>query len=76
MQKNTELILWVANKLEMLRKEAGYTSYENFAFDNDLPRVQYWRLEKGKADFRISSLKTVLEKLDIQLKDFFSDCPY
>ena len=35
----------IADRLRELRKEAGYTSYENFAYDNDIPRVQYGRME-------------------------------
>jgi len=72
-QDDRHVINWVAEKLVKLRRESGSTSYENFAFDNELPRVQYWRLEKGKSDFRISSLVKVLKAHDMNLKEFFSD---
>jgi len=43
-----------------MRKEAGYTSYENFAIDKGIPRMLYWRLEKG-TNFTITSLLRILD---------------
>lgn len=62
----------VANKLKKLRIEKGYTSYENFAFDNDLPRMQYWRMEKG-TNFTFANLVKILDIHEISLEDFFKD---
>ena len=73
MEDDRHVINWVADKLVKLRKESGATSYENFAFDHELPRVQYWRLEKGKSDFRITSLVKVLRAHEMDLKEFFDD---
>ena len=61
----------LANRLREVRKEKGYDNYEQFAFDNELPRAQYGRYEKGQ-DLRFSSLIKVLKALDISPKDFFS----
>lgn len=61
----------IGDRIRELRKKAGYTSYENFAFDNDIPRVQYGRLEKG-VNFRITSLMRVLEVHKMSLEDFFA----
>lgn len=63
--------LKIADRLKKLRISKGYTSYENFALDNDLPRMQYWRMEKG-ANFRIDSLLKILDVYTISLEDFFS----
>jgi hypothetical protein len=60
----------VADKLKKLRKDKGFTSYENFALDKDLPRVQYWRLEKG-ANFTFTTLLKVLDAHQITLEQFF-----
>lgn len=60
----------MCEKLKKIRIERGYTSYENFAWDNDLPRVQYWRLENG-VNFRMESLLRVLDVHKIKLEDFF-----
>jgi hypothetical protein len=63
-------ILKICKKLKEIRIDKGYTSYENFAWDNDLPRVQYWRLENG-VNFRMESLLRVLDVHKIKLEDFF-----
>ena len=63
-------ILQISKKLKKLRREKGYTSYETFAWDNDLPRVQYWRLEKGTY-FNIKSLFKVLDVHQMTLEEFF-----
>lgn len=61
----------LGNRLKEVRKEKGYANYEQFAFDNELPRAQYGRYEKGQ-DLRFSSLVKVLNAMDISLTDFFS----
>ena len=60
----------IGDKLRQLRTDAGYTSYENFAFDNEIPRVQYGRMEKG-VNFRIATLMRVLDVHDMTLEKFF-----
>jgi hypothetical protein len=60
----------VAKRLKELRIEAGYTSYESFANDHDLPRVQYWRMERG-TNFRFSSFLILLDKHKITMTEFF-----
>ena len=44
----------LAKRMRALRIKQGYTNYENFAFDKELPRAQYGRYEKGE-DIRYSS---------------------
>ncbi len=60
----------IGEKLRDLRKGAGYKSYENFAFDNEINRVQYGRMEKG-ANVTVGSLLKVLEIHRLTLEDFF-----
>jgi transcriptional regulator with XRE-family HTH domain len=60
----------LGERLKEIRKEKGYTNYEQFAFDNEIPRAQYGRYEKGQ-DLRFSSLLKVLKALNISLKEFF-----
>ena len=62
----------IGKKLEGIRKEAGYTSYENFAIDKGIPRMLYWRLEKG-TNFTITSLLRVMDAHGMTLQEFFSD---
>lgn len=66
-----QLLLEIGERLTHLRKKKGYSSHETFALDYDLPRVQYWRLEKGKANFTIRSLVKILEIHGLTVHEFF-----
>lgn len=54
-----------------LRVKNGYKSYESFALENDLSRMQYWRIEKGKTNLTIKSLKRILDIHGITVEEFF-----
>lgn len=62
----------LANQIKDLRIKKGYTSYEYFAYDHNIPRAQDGRYEKGE-DLKFSSLLKVLNGLDISLKEFFEE---
>jgi transcriptional regulator with XRE-family HTH domain len=68
-------LIKIGEKLAELRKKKGYTSHETFAYDHDLSRVQYWRIEKGKSNLTLRSLYNLLEIHGIDLKDFFNSLP-
>ncbi len=61
----------IGERLKMLRIKKGYTSYETFAIDNDLSRMQYWRIEKGKTNITMKSLINLLNIHEITVEDFF-----
>ena len=61
----------IGAKLTELRKQKGYTSHEDFAYDFDIPRVQYWRMEKGKTNLTIKSLCRLLTIHKLTLEEFF-----
>lgn len=65
-------ILKIAIKLKDLRQKGGYTSSETFAYQHDLSRVHYWRIEKG-SNLTLESLLRILDIHKITLTDFFSD---
>ncbi len=65
-------ILKIAEKIKKLRIDKGYSSHEAFAYDHDLNRVQYWRIEKG-ANITIKTLLSVLDIHKISLAEFFKD---
>ena len=65
------LLKVIGYRLIELRKKKGYKSHESFAWDHDLPRAQYWRLEKGKANFTIKTLIKVLAIHNLTLEEFF-----
>lgn len=62
----------IAEKLKKLRIAKGYKSYENFAYDNNVNRVQYWRVENG-SNITIKSLLKILDIHGISLEIFFKD---
>lgn len=62
----------LANRIKQLRIEKGYTSYEYFAYDHNIPRAQYGRYEKGE-DLKFSSLLKILKGLNISLQEFFEE---
>lgn len=65
-------IMRVADKLERLRIEKGFTSYENFAIEYSISRMQYWRMEKG-TNFTFESLLKILDAHKMTLNEFFKD---
>lgn len=67
-----ELNKKVAQKIRQLRIDGGYTSYETFAFDKEINRVQYWRIENGE-NITIRTLLKILKIHNISLSDFFKD---
>ena len=65
-------ILKIADKIKELRLQKGYSSHENFAWDNNLSRVQYWRIEKGN-NITMKTLLTILDIHKLSLSEFFKD---
>jgi transcriptional regulator with XRE-family HTH domain len=60
----------IGEKMKETRKAKGFRNYETFAYENDLPRAQYGRYERG-SDLKLSNLLKVLDALDVSLEDFF-----
>ena len=58
--------------LRKLRTEMGYSSYESFAFEHNLSRIQYWRMEAGKTNY---SIKTLIKVLDIHKINYITEYP-
>jgi hypothetical protein len=68
--KYESVLLKIGSTIKLLRVKAGYTSYEQFAWDNEISRVQYWKMEKG-TNITLVSLLKVLDAHKISLLDFF-----
>ena len=62
----------IAKKIKSLRVEKGYISSEFFAWEHKIPRVQYWRMEKG-TNFTIKNLLRILDAHQLSLEEFFKD---
>lgn len=62
----------LGKRMRELRISKGFTNYEQFAFEHELPRAQYGRYEQGQ-DLRFSSLLKVVKAFDITLEAFFAE---
>jgi hypothetical protein len=65
------LLADIGNHLADLRVKKGYPTIKSFAERYDLPEIQYWRMEKGKANITLKSLSRILHIHRISLHDFF-----
>lgn len=73
-QKNTKHLSQlkkIGNKLRELRKEAGYSSYDYFAWENKIARTTYQNMEEGK-NCTLVSLMKVLDAHGMSLQEFFN----
>ena len=61
----------IGSKLKKLRVNAGYKSYEVFAWDNKISCIQYWKMQKG-TNYTLKSLKRVLDIHDMRIDTFFN----
>ena len=61
----------LGKRIRDLRIKKGYTNYENFAFEHNIPRAQFGRYEQGH-DLRYSSLLKVVRALGMTMEEFFS----
>ena len=59
-------------RIKKLRIDAGYSSYEYFAYDHDISRAQFGRYEQGH-DIRFSSLIKVINAFGMTIPEFFSE---
>jgi transcriptional regulator with XRE-family HTH domain len=72
LDEQQRIIKKIGERLKALRIEKGHSSYEVFAFENEIDRSQYGKYERG-ADMRISSLVKILRALDVTVEEFFSE---
>lgn len=61
----------VGEHLRRLRKQAGYKSYSEFAWEHGIDKSQYGRMEKG-TNCTLNSLKKVLEIHKLTFAQFFN----
>lgn len=66
------LLQKLGNRIKALRIKEGFTSYEYFAYEHDIPRAQFGRYEQGQ-DLRISSLVKVVNAFGMTMEEFFSE---
>lgn len=71
--KNTDKLpelLAISKRLKELRKEKGFNNYEHIAYDLEMSRSAYWRLESGE-NFSLKTLVKVCKLLGVTLEEFF-----
>jgi transcriptional regulator with XRE-family HTH domain len=65
------LLKSIGDHLARLRMKKGYTTIKEFAKRHKLPAIQYWRIEKGKANLTVKSLGRILAIHRVSFEDFF-----
>jgi hypothetical protein len=70
-QHFNDIIKQVGNRIKELRILSGYKSYEVFAWENELSRIQYWKMEQG-TNCTLKSLNKILQIHTITFQDFFN----
>lgn len=69
-ENDLKLYLKLGKRITELRKKAGYSSQETFAYDANIPRALYGRYEKG-TNLTLYSLHRILKHHNISFKAFF-----
>ncbi|HEY0656532.1 MAG TPA: helix-turn-helix transcriptional regulator [Chryseosolibacter sp.] len=67
--KNT--LVGVGAGLQELRIKKGFSTAKSFTEKYNLPEIQYWRMENGKANITLKSLYKILNIHGVSLQDFF-----
>jgi len=70
--KEQKYLKKIGKKLRELRIENGYSSYDFFAWEHDIPKTTYLNMEHGK-NFTMVSLIRVLQIHGISFEEFFKN---
>lgn len=65
-----EFLKKIGQRLKYFRKQAGYTNYEYFAYENNFSRPQYGKYEAG-ANIQLNTLYKILKALNVSPEEFF-----
>ena len=60
----------ISKRLKELRKTHGYSNYEHIAYELEMSRSAYWRIESGE-NFELKTLIKICRLLGVTLKEFF-----
>lgn len=71
-KEEKKLYKLLGSRITQLRKNAGYTSQETFAYDANVPRALYGRYEKG-VNLTLFSLYRILKYHKITFEEFFKE---
>jgi hypothetical protein len=65
------ILVLVGLRLAQLRINKGHATIKEFAQTYELPEIQYWRIEKGKANITLKTLTRILAIHNLSIHDFF-----
>ncbi|MCA6364000.1 MAG: helix-turn-helix transcriptional regulator [Bacteroidetes bacterium] len=65
-------IVQLGKRIRDLRKAAGYSSHETFAYEHNIARAQYLAYEHGR-DLQFSNLLRIVRAHRMSLADFFAE---
>ncbi len=60
----------IGERLKKIRKEAGYSNYEYFAYEHNISRPQYGKYEAG-ANIQLNTLIRILKHMNVSMEEFF-----
>lgn len=64
----------LSNRIKEIRKERGFTSAENFAYDIEISRVSMGKYESGNFnDIQMGTLLKIIDGLEMTPVEFFSE---
>lgn len=70
--EDEKLLKQLGERIRALRKKAGYSSQETFAYEAGIPRAQYGTYEKG-VNITILNLKKIIAFHKLTFEEFFSE---
>jgi transcriptional regulator with XRE-family HTH domain len=66
-----KVLMEIGLRLTELREKKGFSTIKEFNLKYDLPEIQYWRMERGKANITLKSLLRILSIHKLTLQEFF-----
>jgi hypothetical protein len=70
-QQYNKILADIGIQLADMREQKGFATIKEFTTKYDLPEIQYWRMEKGKANITLKSLVRILSIHKLSLQEFF-----
>jgi transcriptional regulator with XRE-family HTH domain len=72
-ERDPELLRRFGAHLALLRKRAGFTSQEKFAYHCEMDRTYVGDVERGKRNVSLRNLDRFAQKLGMSLSQLFED---
>jgi transcriptional regulator with XRE-family HTH domain len=63
----------IGTRLVAIRRKKGFSTSKEFATKFNLPAIQYWKMENGKANITLKSLLRILAIHKMSVEEFFCE---